>query len=246
MCDFLSAIATRDGRVLCEPMLDSHTDLIAHFGIRETTAPAEAQSFVRIEYTPKVVEGRKTYLDFSSYTLRVDEMTTPAWFDAERFDATRAALSAALERMTIRDDRQIVVGRAVMVAATGRLRKMVGGRLLAVEKGANLAGADLAGAYLAGAYLAGAYLAGADLTDAYLALANLAGANLARADLTDANLAGAYLAGAYLAGADLAGANLARADLTGADLAGADLAGADRPEGAEGWKANKFGLLEKA
>lgn len=53
MCRFLSAIVTRDGRVLHHEATDSHEALIGHFGLRDTTDHDYAmQHFCRVEFVP--------------------------------------------------------------------------------------------------------------------------------------------------------------------------------------------------
>lgn len=204
MCQFLSAIVLQTGSVLCEPMIDSHETLIKLFRVHERQdAPPDCQKFVRVEFTPPTGgDGVPDYFAFDKYKLRLDESATPSWWTKELQDAVRGVLIERLRAMLITDNsRPVLVAGAWMLGDGAKVEKLIGGRVLAVHRGVNLARADLAGAYLAGAYLAGVNLAGADLVRAYLACANLAGANLAGADLDGADLAGADLEGANLEGA---------------------------------------------
>jgi len=260
MCQFLSAIVLQTGSVLCEPMIDSHETLMKLFRVHERQdAPPDCQKFVRVEFAPPIGDdGRPAYFAFEQYSLRLDESATPSWWTKELQDTVRGVLIDRLRVMLITDDsRLVLVGGAWLLGDGAKVEQLIGGRVLAVHSGANLAGANLAGANLDGANLAGANLAGANLDGANLDGANLAGANLAGAylaganlagaNLAGANLAGAYLDGAYLDGAYLASANLARANLARAYLDGAYIAGARRDANPPpGWMINGNGVLERS
>jgi len=52
MCNFLSAIVTKNGKFICHPELtDSHESLIEAYGLKDEENFRERQ-FVRIEFTP--------------------------------------------------------------------------------------------------------------------------------------------------------------------------------------------------
>jgi hypothetical protein len=74
MCQFLSAVVTRQGKVLTEQTSDSHEDIIALHGIKDGTT----QNIVRVEYSSV------TLSDLDSYKLGVDENITPDWFGEYR------------------------------------------------------------------------------------------------------------------------------------------------------------------
>lgn len=83
MCNFLSALVTRQGELLCNPFLNSHEDLIDYFKVNDKTL---SENFVRIEYRPrfslKKQEGENAlnYFDIDKYVLKVDETNIPEWF----------------------------------------------------------------------------------------------------------------------------------------------------------------------
>ena len=79
MCDFLSAIATRDGRLLfCED--DSHETIVRRAGLRD--GDLHLRHWVRVEQRP------------GDAALRVDEASTPGWWDAEEWQPRLDALLA--------------------------------------------------------------------------------------------------------------------------------------------------------
>ena len=99
MCNFLSAIFTATGKLICEPVYtDSHGELLdfARINERDTTAPV--QQFVRLELLPP--KDSEKWLALENWTEYVDEREVPAWFDkAARFDAfaqMRDIISAAI------------------------------------------------------------------------------------------------------------------------------------------------------
>ena len=118
MCDFLSAIYTRDGRLLHKPGLtNSHSHLAAMYGVQERQTDAPVQQFVRLELTPPSEDSDKDLFDFSKWREDVDEWEVPEWFDA-------AAKFDAFEQM-----------RELLVAASQRPPGMYTGELLLVREG---------------------------------------------------------------------------------------------------------------
>jgi len=199
MCQFKSAIVTKDGTVFHHELTDSHELLIDHFGLKEGDAAGFAHAnFVRVEFYP---DGKADIAKPEKYRLRVDERETPVWFTEEIRQTATATLTAIIEKMIVRDERRVLLGGA-WIFDGGTVYRACGIRLIAAINKANLRradlrGADLTGADLTGADLRGADLRGADLTGADLTGADLTGADLRRADLRRADLTGAYLRGAY-------------------------------------------------
>ena len=76
MCNFLSALVTKDGRLLCNPFLDSHEQIIDFFGMQKSDKDKFIQKFVRVEFIPKDDD----YFDVDNYKLRIDEDSKPDWF----------------------------------------------------------------------------------------------------------------------------------------------------------------------
>jgi hypothetical protein len=85
MCNFWSAILTRDGRVLWDKEIVNHTELITKFGLTDTKLLD--RDFVRIEITPKNILSKKK----SDWTYKLDEeKTAPDWYanDPARMEKT--------------------------------------------------------------------------------------------------------------------------------------------------------------
>lgn len=78
MCNFLSALVTRQGEVKYNLYTDSHEDLIELYGLRDNSMMGQ---FVRVEYRPK---NSNDLADVTKYKLYVDEEETPEWFEDYR------------------------------------------------------------------------------------------------------------------------------------------------------------------
>ena len=95
MCQFLSAIVSKEGEIYCNPFIDSHEELIQCFGLRDNP-DAFINNIVRVEFTPKDDD----YFDVANYQLRIDENSTPDWwFNVQ--NKVREDLSARIKRMII-------------------------------------------------------------------------------------------------------------------------------------------------
>ena len=107
MCNFLSAIYLRTGKLLCQPeFTDSHDELLRanHIIERQTNAPV--QQFVKLELTPPA----EFTTDTSKWAKRVDQNEVPAWFDqAARFDAFEQ-MSDVIAAALVIGDRDLLLG----------------------------------------------------------------------------------------------------------------------------------------
>jgi hypothetical protein len=76
MCNFWSAIITREEKILWHGNISSHNELVKKHGLKDDKL--ENRDFVRIEYNPQP----KTFsLDKSKWDFKVDEKETlPDWF----------------------------------------------------------------------------------------------------------------------------------------------------------------------
>ena len=109
MCNFLSAIVGRTGEVYCNPLLDSHEDIVDYFNLRDGLT----RNIVRVEFSPK---DKKNMLDVNKYELMVDEDCPPKWFE-EYKEKTIEYLTEIIKRITITDDRKILVGGAYLLSS---------------------------------------------------------------------------------------------------------------------------------
>ena len=124
MCNFLSAIVTRQGEIFCNPLLDSHEDLIDLFQLKDN----RMDHFVRVEFSP--VE--KINLDkIEKYIFRVDEESTPKWFDEELKDKTICKLKDILKKIIITENRKILVDGAYILSGC-KIEKITECRVVAL------------------------------------------------------------------------------------------------------------------
>jgi hypothetical protein len=79
MCEFFSCVVTRDGRLLFTEE-DSHETIISRAGLRDT---ATCRHFVRLEISPPFT------------TCRLDQSSSPSWFDENRLDYEERAIELA-------------------------------------------------------------------------------------------------------------------------------------------------------
>jgi len=230
MCNFLSAIVCRSGKVLAAPeATDSWRCLVSAFGLLGADLVVSARDWIKIEFTPS--DDIAQIADTSKWRLRVTEDLKPTWWDGIA-SAVRTDLVNRVEQMIVRDERKCLIGGCWIVANGGKIETLVRGRIVCALPGsrldrADLRSADLGGANLSGANLSRANLSGANLTLTSLCNADLHRANLDHADLRRADIIGANLSGANLSRANLTGANLTRADLRSADLRNANCVGAN-------------------
>ena len=127
MCKFLSAIVMRSGDILCDPInTDSHEDLLQAHNIRDTDI--QSGRFARVEFTPP--EDLTTIMDLSTWTLRVDEDSTPDWFDAVR---VREDLSSRIQRMLITDHREFLLGGCWILAGEGKVDTVKNTRIVSMH-----------------------------------------------------------------------------------------------------------------
>ena len=71
MCDFFSAIVTRDGRVLAHDLIDSHEEIIDVFGLKD----GPLDHICRVEFLPDYAD--MTNLD--KWTFKIDQ-PSPGWW----------------------------------------------------------------------------------------------------------------------------------------------------------------------
>jgi len=129
MCNFLSAIFTRDGRLICQPQYtDSHSDLMAAYGIKARQTDAPVQQFVRLELIPP----EPFVLDMAKWQETVDEHEVPAWFDdAKRFDAFEQ-MREIIANAVVTDTRDMLLGGFYILADKALIKEMRGSRVVIV------------------------------------------------------------------------------------------------------------------
>lgn len=132
MCNFLSALVVKNGTVLSHPMLDSHSDLVRYFKMPDTSA--HHQHFAKVELTPDDL------MDVSTWRFRLDEDTTPGWWEdvAARAEAELRKRAGA---MILRaGEHDLIVDGCWIVGGTAKIRDIRSGRILRVQDTAELHG----------------------------------------------------------------------------------------------------------
>ena len=124
MCSFMSAIVMKNGDILCDPEhTDSHEDLLDKFNIRDNQVHQDG--FVRVEFLPPE-QGTKDVFDVKNWTLKVDQDSTPEWFN---FESTTSKLAARVERMFVLEDRPILLGGCWLLGKAAYVKKVQNARI---------------------------------------------------------------------------------------------------------------------
>ena len=90
MCKAFSGVIDKNGEVYWKLGMDSHEDIIAHFGLKDNDGDKRTVKIARFEIAP----ANGDYLNPDEWRFRVDEIVRPDWFDEcyEKFcwDAQKA------------------------------------------------------------------------------------------------------------------------------------------------------------
>jgi len=130
MCNFLSAIAYRDGSIFADPEhTDSHSDLKEHLGLKDDQAPM-LRNWVAVEYTP---ENRETSADVTSYTLRLDEPgAAPGWWDDVK-GGIELKCRTLIQSMIVTDKRGLLLGGCWILAEGADVHHTVAAKIAAMS-----------------------------------------------------------------------------------------------------------------
>ena len=135
MCQFFSLLILRGGGIRHHWNIDSHSDLVAYYGLRDTDA--FLRHFAKAELTPP--SNQADYFDFAQWQWRLDEPTRPAWLDED------AEANAAAEARAVLADRTRTTGTIPLIAdglwllgGTVAVSKMTGGRVIGVGGSAQI------------------------------------------------------------------------------------------------------------
>lgn len=100
MCNFLSALVKKNGDVLCNPVLNHHSELISYYGLRDTSRLDLGREFVRVEFVPPSPSAVR---DFKKYKFRLDENRNPSWWNETLEDKVKSKLRTILKNMVLDD-----------------------------------------------------------------------------------------------------------------------------------------------
>jgi hypothetical protein len=153
MCDFLSAIITRNGKIFQHWATDHHSSLIDIFGLHEGAgAVVKDQNFIRVEFSPAKENDKKDFCDAAKYILYVDEEFTPDWFDSDMRANVDGFLREQVSRMIVRDSRKLLVGGCWIIAEGAHIETamqcrlfIAGGTVQSVDSGGTVQSVDSGG-----------------------------------------------------------------------------------------------------
>jgi hypothetical protein len=109
MCKFYSAIVMKNGDILHNENLMSHEDIIRLFDINDSQMNCD--KFVRVEFTPN---NDSDYPDIEKYVLKVDESSTPKWFE-KHLEYVTVYLKDFVSKRIITSDKKILTGGLYVV-----------------------------------------------------------------------------------------------------------------------------------
>ena len=123
MCNFLSALAFRNGDVFTNDFTDSHDQLLELAGVREQAG----NEVCRVEFTPG-----ENVCDPAGYTLVVDESREPEWFVEVR-ERVENKLRAKVAAMTIATGhRKLICGGCWIIGGDAHVGDIIAGRVFCV------------------------------------------------------------------------------------------------------------------
>src|SRR5271157_4260966 len=131
MCNFFSGIYQRDESILADPALtDSHADLITIHNLKDEDL--FLRSWIKFEYTP---DPKKHISDLDSWTLKVDETSTPDWVDLEKL---RDKFKAIVSRMIVTDNRKLLLGGCWNICGEAKVEEAKSCKVISVCDSASI------------------------------------------------------------------------------------------------------------
>ena len=130
MCQFFSALALRNGQVLCHPMLDSHSDLVTYFKLPD--GAQWHQHFAKVELVPV------DWMDVSTWEFTLDDETEPGWWN-DVAGNVESSMRAKADAMILRSGKhRLIVDGCWIVGGNAIVTDVRGGRILRVQDSAQI------------------------------------------------------------------------------------------------------------
>jgi hypothetical protein len=129
MCNFLSAIITPKGDILWHPMVDSHSQLVRLFKLKDD----KPGRFVKVELTPG-----EHLLDVSKWTWTVDKFERPMWLDDVEKSAEKNLRSIAKGMLIVNEHRDLIVDGCWIVAGNSTVNEILAGRVISIGDSATI------------------------------------------------------------------------------------------------------------
>ena len=135
MCNFFSVLIRRDGSLCWHWNIDSHSDLIAHFALRDDSQ--FIQHFAKAELRPDL--GSDACLDAGRWAWTLDEPTRPEWLTPEIEQRAEAAARRLAESFIIRTGtRRLIVDGVWLIGGDAVVSDVRGGRIITVRDSASI------------------------------------------------------------------------------------------------------------
>lgn len=129
MCQFLSAIITRDGNIYMMPnVTDSHSELVEWCGLQNGDDD-RLPGFAKVQFSPP--EGG-SLANIEAYRLTVEEECSPIWFDDSMCADIEAKLRHAVQAMIIDSPRTLLLGGCWILVGEAKVQIVKTSRILAM------------------------------------------------------------------------------------------------------------------
>ena len=217
MCEFLSGYVLKNGDIFCDPEnADSHTEMLESNNIKDNGAAYYHQNVCRWEFTPNDITKAS---EESNWTLQCDESVRPDWW-VKHCEKVHTYAWQRIKSMIIKNFRDTLLGGCwILDGRKAEVKKIYGGRIVAV-----INGAGLVNTYIIGTDMHKAYLRGADLTNTkFRNGANLNYIDAEKAIFTGASIQDTILTNAQMSGVVMRNAYIYQSILSGSNLAGAKM-----------------------
>lgn len=234
MCEFLSGYVLKNGDIFCDPEnADSHTEMLESNKIKDNRSAYYHQNVCRWEFTPHDIT-KVSKLD--NWSLTCDESIRPDWW-AKVQDKVHTYAWQRIKGMIIENSRDTLLGGCwILDGKKAKVKKIYGGRIIAVINGASLEGAQLIGTDLHRAYLKGANLANtnfrsgatldyANAEDAILDVASFHNAILTNVCMTSVRMKGAGIYETIISNSNFERAKMDKTRITNSILYSSDFKG---------------------
>ena len=131
MCEFYSAIVLRNGDFVDSPdVTDSHEYLIRGHRLPSLSSrEPEHMPYVRVECS---LRDGGDYCNHEDYSMRLDEDSSPQWFDDEMHERAEAECRRRIKAMVLTEDRDILLGGCWIVPKGITVRGVIGGRIISL------------------------------------------------------------------------------------------------------------------
>jgi hypothetical protein len=120
MCQFFSALYSKQGHLFYDLDTDSHSDLVRLFKLKDDEFSYLRRNWVKLEFVPNL---GKDVTQQKNWNLVLDEEGAPDWFDR---DKARAACWAVISKIIITSEVDFLVSGVWILAKEGTINQLSG------------------------------------------------------------------------------------------------------------------------